>query len=244
MEIPGGFGFWQDDLTELDRLNEELSEAKKELKEEAELIRLRNELKEKQAKTEQRSLVYDTIARRTQRQSQAISHYAEAARLSSDIAVKEEYRRRITLLGAYIKRYANLMLLSQESDVIEAGELGLSVSEVLRYLNYCGIPGEFFNSADCAVEADAVLAVFEVLEILLEDNLTSLHGAFVNLSEQEDKVMFKLTLENPTIVADKSENMPDNILERLSSAGVLFESVKEDDVTYISFTLPKGGAVI
>ena len=28
MEIPGGFGFWQDDMTELDRLNAELADAK------------------------------------------------------------------------------------------------------------------------------------------------------------------------------------------------------------------------
>ena len=28
MEIPGGFGFWQDDMTELDRLNDELARAK------------------------------------------------------------------------------------------------------------------------------------------------------------------------------------------------------------------------
>lgn len=237
MKIPGGYGFWQDDMTELDRLNEELAQAKEDLAQEGELIRLRNELKEKQTKTEQRTRVYDTIAKRTQRQSQAISRFAETARLSNDIAVKEEYRRRITLLGAYIKRYANLMLLSQENGVIEAGELSLSVSEVLRYLNFCGIPGEFFSSADCTVNADSALAVFEAFESLIETNYSCLLGVFVNLSEQECAV-FKLTLEgleNPLSSEMKTQ---------LSSAGVTFEINREDEVTYICFTLPKGGSAI
>lgn len=237
MEIPGGFGFWQDDMTELDRLNVELEEAKEGLAEEAELIRLRNELKEKQTKTEQRTLVYDTIAKRTQRQSQLISHYAETARKSDDINVKETMRGRITLLGAYIKRYANLMLLSQESSAVESGELGLSVSEVLRYLNFCGIPGEFFSNAGCTVKADAALSVFEAFETLLETNISSIKGAFVNLSGQ-DGVLFKLTLENLT------ESLTQNDINALSLVGVSYDILQEDGVAYISFSLPKGGEAV
>ena len=234
MEIPGGYGFWQDDLTELDRLNEELAHAKEELSLEGELISMRNELKEKQTVIEQRTLVYDTIAKRTQRQSQLISKLAETARLSEDETLREDCRNRITLLGAYIKRYANLMLLSQENGEIEAGELALSVSEVLRYLNFCGVPSELFNSAQCTVGAESALAVFEALEALLESNYSSVKGVFVNISAGEE-VMFKLTMENIT------ELLSDDMASRLASAGVNADTKQEDDVTYICFTLPKGG---
>ena len=235
MKIPGGYGFWQDDMTEQDRLNEELTEAKEALSQEAELIRLRSELKERQMKIEQRTLVYDTIAKRTQRQSQAISKCAAEARGSGDFARKEANRRRITLLGAYIKRYANLMLLSQESSVVEAGELGLSVSEVLRYLNYCGIPGEFIGNAACTVPSAAALAAFEAFETLLESNLSCLRGVFVNLSAQ-DHVTFKMTFEN------LSEPLSDEAAASLLSAGIQREIQTEDDVSYICLILPKGGA--
>ena len=236
MSLPGGFGFWQDDMTELDRLNDELAEAKEGLAQEAELIRLRNELQEKQTKIRQRTLVYDTIAKCTQRQSQAISHFAKVARASTDPQIKEEYRRRITLLAAYIKRYANLMLLSQESDVIEAGELGLSVAEVLRYLNYCGIPGEFIGGADCTVPADAALAVFETFEMLLERNYSCLKGVFVNLSAKEN-VLFKLIFE------DLTESLSPEEEEKLSAIGVGNEIKCEDNVTYLYLTMPRGGTV-
>lgn len=238
MKIPGGYGFWQDDLTELDTLNEELADAKENLAQEGELIRLRNELKEKETEIEQRTLVYDSIAERTQKQSQAISRFAQAARTSDYISVKEEYRKRITLLGAYIKRFANLMLLSQESNQIQTGELGLSVSEVLRYLNFCSIPGELFNSADCTVTADAALAVFEAFGALLESNYSCLKGAFVNISDTDEKVSFKLTMENI------SEYLPNEMLSRLSAVGVSAEKTKEDNDTFICFTLPKGGEAV
>lgn len=237
MALPGGFGFWQDDMTEIDRLNEELADAKEGLAQEAELIRLRNELKEKQAKIRQRTLVYDTIAKCTQRQSQTISQLAETARRSIDLALKDAYRRRITLLGAYIKRYANLMLLSGESDLIEVGELGLSVAEVLRYLNYCGIPGEFVGGVDCTVSSVAALGVFEAFETLLEQNYASIEGVFVNLSVGE-KVIFK------TIFEGLSEPPSDEMLRRLVEVGVLVDVKREDGVTYCYFSMGKGGRAL
>ena len=234
MDIPGGLGFWQDDMTELDRLNEELEEAGEELAQETELIRLRSELKEKQTVIRQRTLVYDTIARSTQRQSQLISDLAEKGRRSSDASVKEKCRSRITLLGAYIKRYANLTLLSQESSVIEAGELALSVSEVLRYLNFCGIPGEFVGSADRTLPADAALALFEAFETLLELYYPGLLGVFVNLSAGEN-VTFKLTFEH-------TDEQPRGVVPELPSASEIPCVIKyEDNVTYVCFTLTEGG---
>ena len=234
MQVPGGFSFWRDDLTELDRLNEELAESKEALKQEAELIRLKNELKERQIKIEQRTAVYDTIAKRTQRQSQAISALAKTARSSDDKALKERACGQITLLASYVKRYANLMLLSYDSKTIETGELGLSFSEVLRYLNFSGIPGELFNTAVGAVSAAAALAVFEAFGALLEANLSSLRGVFVNLSSAELPVC-KLTLENLQTALSDGESLG------LSRAGVRSETVREDDVAYISFTLPERG---
>ncbi len=231
MKIPGGFGFWQDDMTGLDRLNEELADAKEELAQEAELKRLQNELKEKQIKTEQRTLVYDNIAKRTQKQSRKISLLAKEARLSADKEYKEKCRKMIVLLGTYIKRYANLMLLSRESGVIETGELALAFSEVLRRLNYYGVPGELITGADGYVRASAALSSFEAFQTLLEENINCLYGVFVNLSAHE----LKMTFENlNALFGDETEN-------KLSECGVLCEIQKEDEITYVCLKMPKGG---
>ena len=234
MELPGGFGFWQDDLTALDRLNDELEEAKVQLSQEAELIRLQNDLKEKRAKIEQRTVLYDTIAKRTQRQSRAISRLAETARASSDAAVREMCCRQITLFGAFIKRYANLMLLADKNKTVEAGELAISFSEVLRYLNFSGIPGELVNTAGGEASAEAALAVFDAFGMLLEANLPVLRGVFVNLSSGETAVC-KLTVEHLSVPVS------DDIWQKLRSANIHTDIFQEDDVTYICFTLPERG---
>ena len=237
MEIPSGFGFWQSDIAQIDRLNKELSDTKEKLAQEAELTRLKNELKERQTKLEQRTLVYDTIAKRTQKQSLLISELAKTAKLSEDTAKREECRRYIILLGTYIKRYANLMLLSEEQEVIEMGELGLSVSEILHYLNFCGVWGECIQNATGTVKADAALLVFEAFVTLLEENYSHLQGVFVNLLSKENP-MLKMTFENLTKPLSK------NMEKQLYSIGVKTEIKHEDGVTYISFTLPRGGDVV
>ncbi|MDO4478736.1 MAG: histidine kinase N-terminal 7TM domain-containing protein [Lachnospiraceae bacterium] len=237
MSVPGGYGFWQDDVTRLDRLNEELAEAAEQLSEEAALTRLKNELREKQAKIRQRILVYDAIASRTAAQSEAMSRLAAKARESEDTDMKEMIRRRITLPGAYIKRYANLMLIASESGHITGGELAISVAEVLRYLNYNGIPGEMVNTAENPVSSEAALATFEVFEYLLENNLPELSGVFVNLSDESGLgtaggVNVKLTLENVRAVLPTSEKT------KLAGRAVSWFLEYEDDVTYLGFTLP------
>ena len=171
------------------------------------------------------------IAKRTQKQSQLISEYAKTARTTEDLSIKEESRKRILLLGAYIKRYANLMLLSQEDGYIETGEFALSVSEVLRYLNYCGIPSEFISNAQGIISADTALKTFEIFETLLESNLSVLKGTFVNLSTEE----LKITLEN------LNDTISNSTINELKSYGVQTRINSEDGVTYICFTLGKGG---
>lgn len=235
MEIPGGFGFWQEDVTELDCLNEELADAKDRLSEEAELIRLQNELEKTQAVIEQRSLVYDTISKRTQKQSQKITRLADEATESSDMALSERNRKQIILLGAYIKRYANLTLLSSDSKIVDAGELALSVSEILRYLNQFGVSVEVLNRAKGLVPAEAVLAFFEVFQTIIENNLFFLSGVTANLSNRNNGVLCRLTLEG------LQNNLSTEDKNKLSSVGVIYEANCEDEITYLSFLLPEGG---
>ena len=231
MEIPGGYAFWQVDMSELDRLNEALEEAKDRLSQETELKRLQGELKEKQTKIEQRTKVYDDIARRVREQSQAISDLAAKAGSSRDGRLREECRARIVLLGAFIKRFANLMLLSYENSTLRTGELALSFSEVLRYLNLAGIPGEMNIAADTEVPATSVLAIFETFGALCLNDLDDLKGVLINIS-LKDKAVCKLTLER--LVSE----IPKDISKTLSDANVSTELVVEDGVTYISLTVP------
>ena len=232
MKLPGGYGFWQDDMKELDRINEELQEAKEGLEQERELIKLRNELEEQQAKIRQRTILYDKIARATKRQSQTISELAKKAKDSQDINLKDEYRKRIVFLGAYIKRYANLTLLSQENKMIAVGELKLSIAELLHYLNYDGVPGELVGEEEASISSESALALFETLELVIEDNLSSIKGIFIKLFVQES-VVLKL------IVEEMKHPLSGQRIKELSKIGVNTKVTVEDDITYITLKMKK-----
>lgn len=237
MKLPGGYGFWQDDVTELDRLNAQLKNVGNKLSGEIELTRLKNELDEKQSKIEHRTNLYDKIAKKVQPQSMAITKLAEEARNSDSVEVRSNAKKHITLLGAYIKRYANLMLLSADTQTVDAGELGISIAEVLHYLNLSGIPGEVICSTKETVRSDVALLTFEAFEDIIEPNIADIAGVFVSISDRGERVLFKLTIENYNAV------IPRQLLKELTGleAGVSCEF--EDGVSYICFSLKKGGAV-
>ena len=104
---------------------------------------------------------------------------------------------------------------------------------MLHYLNFTGIPGELYSTASGKVSAEAALAVFEAFGSLLTDNITYISGIFINLSD--DTNVCKLMMEN------LRTSLSEEKLKVLSNAGVETACVREDDVTYISFTLPERG---
>lgn len=231
ISIPGGYGFWEVDVTEHDKIVENLAEAKKRLAEETELIRLQNELREKQVKIEQRNAVYDDIAVSVQNQVSEISCIAQMGIKTTDATLKDHYRRKIALLTAYIKRYSNLMLILEKTDSIAIGDLILAVAEVLRYLNLYGIPGELIHIAEGKVPAKKALAVFEVFETLIEEHLGEINGVLVNITSQESDIIFKLTLENMLKSSDEK------IHALMHAAGVEMISEYEDNTGYYGFVL-------
>lgn len=235
IRIPGGFGFWQDDVTQLDKLNSALEESKEGLSEEVQLIHLQNDLKEKSAKIRQRTAVYNAIDRQIYSQSDLISQLADAGLCAETVQEKERLRRRIVLVSSYIKRYANLMLLAEDQKVLPAGELGLSLFEILRYLRYYGIPCDLLYPAEGSAAADSMLAALQVFEALLEADLQELRGLFINLSDTEEGIAMRLTLEGvESILSEASQTV-------LREASVSWELTHEDDNTYICFVLKKGG---
>ncbi|MDO4491074.1 MAG: histidine kinase N-terminal 7TM domain-containing protein [Lachnospiraceae bacterium] len=259
--IPGGFGYIVHDISRLDQLEEALSELRGELLQETELLRHQNELKEKQAVIEHRIAVYDSIVNRVKRQSLKISELAGKAKKTSDRQLQDRYRREILLLSAYIKRYANMMLIAETANVINTGELCLSVNEYLRYLNFYGIPGECVHTAEGSIAFEAALGLFEAFESIVEKNLPGLRGVIVNISRAERRIQFKINLE-----MEPGEEQPAcggaeevqtlqyaaggtgsrqlvsmDTLYMLANLRILTREEQEDEITYICFTYQERG---
>lgn len=180
-QVHGGFVYWQDDITQLNRINEELREVGERLGEEAELLRLENRLKEQRAQIGMKTKAYDEIAEKVLAQSRKIAELCARAERCPDSYSGE--MKRVCLLAAYIKRFANLSLLATEGSDIEMGELHLTLRESLRHVRDMGIPAEISCIGGGTFPAQSLLEGYELFERLLEQALPTLRGIQVFLRE-------------------------------------------------------------
>ncbi len=187
--VSGGFVYWQDDVAELNRVNAELWELGERLAEEAELVRLENKLKEERAQIEVKTRAYDGIAAAVLPQSREIAALcAEAERAPERFAAN---MKKVCLLAAYIKRYANLSLLTADRAALDTGELRLAVAESLRYVEELGVPvSESFSDAVPADGAE-LLSAYALFETLLEQALPTLRGVQASFAPGALRLVFE-----------------------------------------------------
>jgi len=212
------YGYWQEDVSKINSLNENLSEKQEELKEENELVRLENELQEKKKRVIERDLIYDRISQRTERVAAKIHEYSRLAEGADSACKIRELSRKVCFLGVYIKRFSNLYLLASRNETVKIMELSLALRELLICVNDMDIPCEHINDVDADISGDKALEVFELVEKVIEDNIDALQGVYIRII-REDRVLLKITLEGEKILV---KDLP---------------CVCEDDVTYIKLPL-------
>lgn len=231
-KIPGGFTYWQNDISELNEINKKLEEVYSLLEEETQLIRLENELKEKQVSIEQRTKLYEEINARTLTQAKKIAVLADEALKADDIRERNYKAGVICFLGAYMKRYANLMLLAENENRMNTTELGMAIAESLRYLGNINIPGDLISDENTKILTQDAILLYELFETLVEDKLTELQAVYVKL-ETAAEVVLKITLEGIHAVLDKVMS------DKISEAGISVAINYEDEVSYVRFRVKR-----
>lgn len=187
--VTGGFAYWQVDISELNSINRELEEIKEILVDEEVLLRQENKLKEKAAKIDEKTKVYDAIAVRVLPQSQKIALLS--AQTQEDIEKFERNMRLVSIYAVYIKRISNMMLLASECR-LKKQELALALGETARYLNKAGILTRVScDTDDLTLPAENIITIYEQFEYLLEQALPTLHAMHITLSGNVLKMSFE-----------------------------------------------------
>ena len=231
-KIPGGYTYWQNDISELNEINKKLEEVHSLLSEETELIRLENELKEKRVSIEQRTALYELINSKTATQSKQIAKLAESALAEKDTKIRNYNAGLICFLGAYIKRYANLMLLAENESMMSTAELGMAIGESLRYLGNMNIPSAYVGNVDVNIPTDNVVLLYEIFERLVEESLSSLKAVYVKV-ENSSGIILKIILEGASAVLDEETK------DKLFQVGIPVTIKYEDEISYIRFRLTR-----
>lgn len=159
-EIRGGYTFWQEDISQLMGILEELAQLREELRDSNAVTMQNYQMDRKIRALAEKNRLHDALYRQTAHQTDLMEKWLEALIHTQDPGEKRELLRRIVAVGAYIKRRNNLILVAQQNDRIPAGELEISMDEIMRNLRLAGI------CCGCTVQLEGQLPAAAVMEML------------------------------------------------------------------------------
>ena len=208
-KVSGGYAFWVNDLSSINRVAKKLRQVQTELEEENNLIAAENDMIARRVKADEQNKLYTMLAQQMQPQLNRIEEIVQNLQPSdSDF---EEKLAQASVYKVYIKRACNLMLLGQNESRLHGFELENSIRESLEYLQLNGIECGYFSNANGRFAADDLLRTYNFFQEIIEDNMSSMKKIFVNLAVDTDRIKLKMKIDGQVfdkeIVAPKREEV-------------------------------------
>ena len=228
--VSGGNIYWTKDITEINSMNERLEEIGRSLSEEGDLLKAENEIKERRAQIAEQTRLYDSIYEYVRPQLDKISCLVEG---EGDFIKNMAH---ICILNCYVKRRANLTLLEYKNPFISSEELFLSLKESAEYLKLYGVVAEVFAEKKEQTKACAALLCFDLWQTVVEEAISDMSAVMAEIRSDESDLIFRITVDTPQRLKGFGK-----IESRVNEIGGRLESECEDETTFITLTMRKGG---
>ncbi len=225
--VTGGYFYWLEDITELQKLNMRLEETRSYLEEEHVMLDTAQKLEESRRRTAEQNELYDSISERLSPEFESLSRLLDE--LPADEKGFREGMKRAAIDGVFIKRCSNLLLLSGSSGSIDSGELGLSISESLGYLELSDIWGQADIPKGRELPGETVLFMYELFSAAVKGALGDIHAVMVTL-RLDDGIDFRTELDC------ECQPVPEEFFTRAASLSGKLDTVNEDGSTFVIFT--------
>ena len=193
MDITGGSVVWIDDISRLLEARSRLSDVKGVLSEEGELLKAEKEMQERKTRLMIRDRVYSMLSEKLEEKNQEIERLIDA-----DIPNRIKLAK-ISVLGAYIKRWSNLKLLQereheQGNTVLATKELTLSIKESLEYAESMGLRSylDMEKTLDY-YDGNILIDIYEHFEVRLEKLLEAARYVYVRMYERNGGLVLEMT---------------------------------------------------
>jgi hypothetical protein len=180
-EIRGGYTLWQEDLSELLDVLNELKELRKELEGSNEVSIQNYQINKKIQILAEKNRLHDELHRQTSHQINLLNDWLLKLAKTNDPNEKRELLRRTVVVGAYLKRRNNLILVSEQDGIIKEEELNLSIGEMMRNLSLAGVTCASSVQFEADLPSDVAMRLFDFYEYVVEnafDGLSCLLARF------------------------------------------------------------------
>lgn len=169
MRVHGGHAIWTEDISELLDLREALAETREDLKERNEFLKMEYEQEQEYHRVMEQNRLYDLLQRETQSQLDQVSLLADEYERTRNKKEKQRILNKIVILGSYIKRRKDFVLLMEGGNVIPENRLKSALDESFRSLKSGGIRGGYIvNTGREAIKGDVLVIAYDFFESVLE----------------------------------------------------------------------------
>ena len=172
--IRKGYVFWQEDITELVALLEELRLTQEELHDIGDIIQAETAQKAQWLKLSEQNRLYDKIETVTARQLARIQEYLIALKATDDVDTARRLLKHIVILGTYIKRRSNLVFVCDKAEDIDTTELRLSLFESAESLRLSDIRCAVQIADTAKIPSASAVAIYDAFEAIIEATLPGL----------------------------------------------------------------------
>lgn len=190
--IKGGRVVWQDDISRLNDLRTRLRDTLDQLGEENTLLQAELELKENRAKADEQNRLYDRITREVEPQ------LIKADELLRQIEKDENNSRnliaKVCVLGSFIKRRGNLLLIGEDNGIIHTRELEYCIRESMDNLTLAEVSTFFHSQCEGAMGLEYIVAAYDFYEYLVEHYLNEMTALMVNMTCTDRKISMNIQM--------------------------------------------------
>lgn len=174
-QIRGGYALWQENLSELLDILDELKELRADL-EGANAVSMQNYRMNKKIRAlAEKNRLHDELHKQTARQIDLLNDWLKKLASTDDPTEKRELLRRIVVVGAYLKRRNNLILVNEQDSIIKEEELSLSIKEMMKNLQMAGINCGSSVQFEKDLPADVAMKLFDFYEYVVENAFDGLN---------------------------------------------------------------------
>lgn len=229
--IRGGYVFWQEDVSDLQGAIERLFDKGEHLQSRGVLLTEENRKKARAQKLAEQKRLHAAVQETTARHAALLERLGVRLQRAEDIDTARTLLAQILLVGAYIKRRSNLILLADAADAVPANELLLSLNESLANLRLFGIQCACTLDASGSMNAGCAAAAFDFYETAVERAFHTLRALTVSVRRVGGEYAVSLMM-------DCEEDMADAVKARFPKA----ETIRQDGVWFCLLSVAEGRA--
>ena len=236
--ITNGYVAWENDISKLNAIKNELTELRDELYGEVVFLEEEQKLKEKQARVKKLNNLYDMITAEILPQMKNIEILLEEAKTKNE-QTQDSVLKKINLISCYIKRKTNLLLQIDSDNPIKNKDMINCYNESFRGVGLFGTGCHINYNPPENTSADIHILCYDLFQEVLEKVGFNLDMVFVNCIEDDKNLRFSVDISSSIKLYDSDFNKFKQ--EQLKKTnGYIFIS-HDDDNQGLKVLFPKKG---